>query len=200
MIHMRSPLKLAVAATCSALPRAACYAPLPRQLAATRCSGWVPQSTIALLRRPFASSSPAAAAQSMQTSTARRSSEGAEGGGERPRKTKVLKRDRPRVVAATGRLLRLERLLANRGLGTRTEVAKIIKQGRIRVNGEVVRSGSARYSDTVRLTYDGREVECLPLLVAFYKPKGIVSTLSDDWDRKDLKVSMHFAAAQFVVI
>ena len=71
-------------------------------------------------------------------------------------------------------------------------MAKIIKQGRIRVNGEVVRSGSARYSDTVRLTFDGREVECLPLLVAFYKPKGIVSTLSDDWDRKDLKVSKQY--------
>lgn len=26
----------------------------------------------------------------------------------------------------------------------------------------------------------------VPLLVAFHKPKGVITTLSDDWDREDL--------------
>lgn len=33
---------------------------------------------------------------------------------------------------------------------------------------------------------NGQECRPVPLLVAFHKPKGVITTLSDDWDREDL--------------
>lgn len=33
---------------------------------------------------------------------------------------------------------------------------------------------------------NGQECGPVPLLVAFHKPKGVITTLSDDWDREDL--------------
>ena len=33
---------------------------------------------------------------------------------------------------------------------------------------------------------NGQECGPVPLLVAYHKPRGVITTLKDDWDRKDL--------------
>ena len=33
---------------------------------------------------------------------------------------------------------------------------------------------------------DGQPCETIPLLVAYHKPKGVITTMSDEWDRDDL--------------
>ncbi|KAG5182098.1 pseudouridine synthase [Tribonema minus] len=67
------------------------------------------------------------------------------------------------------------------------QVDRYLRKGRVSVNGTVVRGGAHKFYDTVELRVDGDVLEALPLLIAFHKPKGIVSTLSDDWDRTHLK-------------
>lgn len=37
---------------------------------------------------------------------------------------------------------RLERIISNRGIGSRSEVSKLLKQGRISVNGKIVKNGT----------------------------------------------------------
>lgn len=33
---------------------------------------------------------------------------------------------------------------------------------------------------------NGKLCKPIPLLVAYHKPKGVITTMSDDWDREDL--------------
>mmetsp|Transcript_10750 Transcript_10750/g.16038 ORF Transcript_10750/g.16038 Transcript_10750/m.16038 type:complete len:333 (-) Transcript_10750:101-1099(-) len=97
---------------------------------------------------------------------------------------------RPRLVSSIGQSVRLDRLLANRGLGSRKEVASYLKKGRIKINGQIVQGASTKVNDNVKITFDGSIVDPIPLLVAYHKPKGIISTMSDDWGRKHLKDSV----------
>ena len=50
---------------------------------------------------------------------------------------------------------RIERIIANRGWGSRSEVSKVLLQGKVRVNGEIVRAGSKKYSDDVQIEING---------------------------------------------
>ncbi|CAN0193481.1 unnamed protein product, partial [Discosporangium mesarthrocarpum] len=85
-----------------------------------------------------------------------------------------------------GKLLRLGRLLANRGVGSRTEVEKLILKGRVKVEGSIVRSPKARFPESSVLEVDGEECRAVPLLIAFHKPKGVITSIRDDWGREDL--------------
>lgn len=42
------------------------------------------------------------------------------------------------------------------------------------------------FSTSVLRQVNGQVCGPVPLLVAFHKPKGIITTVSDDWDREDL--------------
>lgn len=42
------------------------------------------------------------------------------------------------------------------------------------------------FSLSVLCQVNGQECGPVPLLVAFHKPKGVITTVSDDWDREDL--------------
>ena len=90
----------------------------------------------------------------------------------------------PRRPDAKGREpgapLRLNRFLARAGFGSRRGVEELIRAGRIRINGAVVTSLSARVDPAAdRVTADGRPL-VLPAawqVYAFHKPLGVVSTL-----------------------
>jgi 16S rRNA U516 pseudouridylate synthase RsuA-like enzyme len=87
--------------------------------------------------------------------------------------------------------MRLERILANRGVGSRSQVGKLIKQGRVQVraNGEfsVCKTPSMKVDSRAAVLVDGAEVRDPPLLVRYHKPKGVLSTIGDDWGRESLK-------------
>lgn len=85
-----------------------------------------------------------------------------------------------------GKKTRLEGLLASRGEGSRKECAALVRSGRVRVNGQVVKAPSQRVSTVDDLLLDGRSVSEVPLLVAFHKPIGVLSTYDDPLGRMSL--------------
>lgn len=82
---------------------------------------------------------------------------------------------------------RLERIISNRGLGSRNDVAKLFKQGRISINGKVIHSGAEKYPIDVRVEVDGELSLPIPLLAIYHKPIGIHSVMRDPWGRGTLK-------------
>jgi 23S rRNA pseudouridine2605 synthase len=78
----------------------------------------------------------------------------------------------------------LARVLSKRGLCSRTQAAAWIGEGRVRVNGHVVRDPEF----PVRMDVDRVDVEnvhapALPLYVALNKPRGLVTTARDEQGR-----------------
>lgn len=88
--------------------------------------------------------------------------------------------------AGGAKMLRLTKILADRALGTRSEVDTMVRRGRIRVDGKVVKSPKTKLPVDCVIEVNGEECGPVPLLVAYHKPRGVITTLNDDWDRKDL--------------
>lgn len=83
-------------------------------------------------------------------------------------------------------MIRLDRLLVDRGLGSRTEVQKLIKFGRIELDGKVMRSPKVKVPlDSVPI-YDGEPLAPSPLLYAFHKPADVLCASRDRWGRMTL--------------
>lgn len=85
--------------------------------------------------------------------------------------------------------VRLQKVLAGAGLGSRRACEELISAGRVSVNGVVVRELGVRVDPrTAVLHVDGRRVQLDTSMVtlAFNKPAGVVSTMSDDRGRPSL--------------
>jgi len=78
--------------------------------------------------------------------------------------------------------MRLDRYLANSGLGSRTEVKRLIKDKRISVNGEVIRSESFSVDELKdNVCFDNRKVNYKKFYyVLLNKPQGYVSAVIDN--------------------
>ena len=77
-------------------------------------------------------------------------------------------------------LMRLDRLLANSGLGTRSRVRDMISRGGVSVNGIAVRDASLQVTENDSITYDGREINCqTKLYYLFDKPDGVLTAMED---------------------
>ena len=95
---------------------------------------------------------------------------------------------RPRTkLGATGSTQRLERIISNRGVGSRNDVAKLFKAGRVSIDGKVIKSGAEKYPIDVTVEIDGECVTGVPLLAVYYKPLGVHSTMKDNWNRQSLE-------------
>jgi 23S rRNA pseudouridine2605 synthase len=84
---------------------------------------------------------------------------------------------------------RLQKILARAGLASRREAERWIVEGRITVNGTVVRKlGSQADPAKDSIKVDGKRVKpsAAPLYYAFHKPPGIITTLNDPEHRPDL--------------
>jgi len=84
---------------------------------------------------------------------------------------------------------RLQKIMARAGLASRREAEQWILDGRVSVNGTVVRKLGSRADltkDSIKV--DGKRIKPLsaPLYFAFHKPAGIVTTLNDPQRRPDL--------------
>jgi len=89
------------------------------------------------------------------------------------------KRQEPRVLKT------LERAFSKAGMGSRTEARRWIGEGRVRVNGAIVRSPD-RWIDLARdrITLDGKPVAATrPMYILLYKPKGYLTTYRDPENR-----------------
>jgi len=83
-------------------------------------------------------------------------------------------------------LMRLERILSNRGVGSRREVSEIIKGGRVFYNGKVIKSPAERLPIDSILTVKGVVINPVPLLVAYHKPLDVLSSMGDPMGRPNL--------------
>ena len=83
-------------------------------------------------------------------------------------------------------LQRLQKVLAAAGIGSRRACEVLIDQGRVEVDGEVVREQGRRVDPaTAVIRVDGMRVVTAPDLVhlALNKPRGVVTTMSDEQGR-----------------
>lgn len=84
---------------------------------------------------------------------------------------------------------RLQKIVARAGLASRREAERWILEGRITVNGAVVRKlGSQADPAKDSIKVDGKRVKPAAALLyyAFHKPAGIITTLNDPEHRPDL--------------
>jgi 23S rRNA pseudouridine2605 synthase len=76
---------------------------------------------------------------------------------------------------------RLQKILARAGYGSRRSCEELISAGRVRVFGQVAGLGDKADAAIDQITVDGRPVKGAEDLVyvALYKPRGVISTVSD---------------------
>jgi len=75
-------------------------------------------------------------------------------------------------------VIRLQKVLADRGVASRRHAEELIAAGRVRVEGEVVRELGTKVPPDARIEVDGRGVAAAQRIryVALHKPAGIVSS------------------------
>lgn len=78
-----------------------------------------------------------------------------------------------KVPKVGDKMQRIARILHERHVGTRSEIAKLLKQGAISVRGTVIRSEGARFSNSIPIEVNGVLFEATPLLALYSKPIGV---------------------------
>lgn len=82
-------------------------------------------------------------------------------------------------------MLRLDKYLADMGVGTRQEVKKYIRQGRIQVDGEIIKKPEYKVDETSqKVLFDKHEIGYTNFeYYMLNKPAGVVSATEDSKDR-----------------
>lgn len=77
--------------------------------------------------------------------------------------------------------MRLDKLLANTGIGSRKEVKVLLKKKRITVNDTVIRDGGKHINPTMdQIKVDGNTVHYKPnIYIMMHKPPGVISATED---------------------
>jgi pseudouridine synthase len=84
---------------------------------------------------------------------------------------------------------RLQKILAHAGLASRREAERWIAEGRVMINGTIIRKlGTQADPAKDSIKVDGKRIKpaAAPLYFAFHKPPGIITTLNDPERRPDL--------------
>ncbi|MBQ7213009.1 MAG: pseudouridine synthase [Bacteroidales bacterium] len=108
---------------------------------------------------------------------------------------KIVVPDYPDVVYTEP--LRLNKYIANSGLCSRREADEYIQAGRIAVNGQIVSELGVKVNPTDVVTFDGKDL--MPerkVYVLLNKPKGFVTSLDDEKDRKTVMDLVHYACRE----
>ena len=99
--------------------------------------------------------------------------------------------------------IRVDKLIANMGFATRSEIKKASKKGAVLVNDEVEKnSGRIVDTDTDRVSYFGDPVEYKEFIyLLMNKPKGVISATEDFYDKTviDLLLEEHATFNPFPV-
>lgn len=82
--------------------------------------------------------------------------------------------------------MRLDRLLGERGIESRKEARYLVGRGRVTVNGTLATGPEMKVEEDAEILIDDAPLLALPILLAWHKPAGIVSTLQDPWGRRTL--------------
>ena len=78
-------------------------------------------------------------------------------------------------------MMRLDKYLADMGIGTRQEVKRYIRQGRVSIDGNPAKSPETKVEEKAcKITFDGREVDYADYeYYMLNKPSGVVSATED---------------------
>lgn len=78
--------------------------------------------------------------------------------------------------------MRLDKFLANSGIGSRSEVKNYIRKGRIKVDGEIAKSSSLNIDENInKISFDDEIIDYHEFYyVLINKPKGYVSAVTDN--------------------
>lgn len=81
-------------------------------------------------------------------------------------------------------MMRLDKFLADAGVGTRMELKAMIRQGRVTVDGAVIKKPEQKVSEQQEIRVDGVQVQLQGTVVLLlHKPAGYVTSTSDPRDR-----------------
>jgi 23S rRNA pseudouridine2605 synthase len=82
-------------------------------------------------------------------------------------------------------MIRLQKVLADRGVASRRAAEELMREGRVRVGGEVVKEMGSKVAPDARIEVDGRKIggPAPHRYVVLNKPRGIVSTARDERGR-----------------
>ena len=99
--------------------------------------------------------------------------------------------------------MRIDKCLADCGLGTRSEVKSLLKAKRITVNGKVVTNGKVQViPETDEIMFDGEKIQYEEFVyIMMNKPKGVVSATEDNLHKTvlDLIDPLYFKKGVFPV-
>lgn len=80
---------------------------------------------------------------------------------------------------------RLQKVIAHAGIASRRKAEEYILAGRVKVNGQVVQQLGTQVSEKDQIEVDNVPIyQEEPVYYLFYKPRGVISAVSDDKDRK----------------
>ncbi len=83
-------------------------------------------------------------------------------------------------VGEVKRSVRLDKLLSDQGIGTRSEVKELIRKGRVKVNGETVRRPELSVTESDTVSVDGEELRRASFEYwLLYKPAGFLTAVQD---------------------
>jgi pseudouridine synthase len=80
---------------------------------------------------------------------------------------------------------RIQKLMAQAGLGSRRHNEELISQGRVKVNGRIAHLGQKADPVTDRIEVDGKLLDLqkdAAIYIALHKPKGVLSSLEDEME------------------
>ena len=80
---------------------------------------------------------------------------------------------------------RLQKVIANSGFCSRRKAEEIILQGRVKVDGEIIRELGVKVSEKSIIEIDGMEIQKeKKVYYLLNKPRGVVTTTNDEKNRK----------------
>ena len=81
---------------------------------------------------------------------------------------------------------RLDKIIASTGRWSRREVKELVRQGRVRVDGQTARTAEEKVApEAAAITVDGQPLpaDTRRVYLMLNKPRGYVTTLSDEYGR-----------------
>ncbi len=103
---------------------------------------------------------------------------------DKERDVKSTKRKTDDKPKSDSDLIRLNKFMANSGVGSRREADELIKLGLVTVNGETITEMGHKVKPTDDVRYEGKKLKREnPVYVLLNKPKGFITTTDDPQDR-----------------
>ena len=88
---------------------------------------------------------------------------------------------------------RLQKIISSRGIASRREAERLITEGRVKVNGKTAELGSSADPARDKIIVSGKRLPIPPakVYIMMNKPRGYVTTVSDERDRKTVMDLLH---------